>query len=75
MRDLTFQELCHAFLAHGFNGAADLKLRKWQLAFSSQSAWTLQRAQLEHCMEAMTMEGYRASTVNRDVSMIGEVFK
>ena len=75
VRDLTFEELCRAFLAHGFNGTADLKLRKWQRAFGSHSAWTLQRAQLEHCMEAMTEAGYRPSTINRDISMIGEVFK
>jgi len=74
VRELSFEELCNAYIAVVFDGA-DLRTRKWIDAFGTLSAWNLERDMLERCMEAMTEAGYRASTINRDISQIGSIYK
>lgn len=74
VRELTFKELCDAYIAVVFDGA-DLRTRKWIDAFGTLSAWKLERPMLERCMEAMAEAGYRASTINRDISQIGSIYK
>ena len=74
VRDLSFEELCDAYVAVVFDGA-DLRVRKWVDAFGSTSAWAVARTTLERCVEAMSEAGYRASTINRDISQIGSIYK
>ena len=53
VRELTFKELCDAYIAVVFDGA-DLRTRKWIDAFGTLSAWRLEQSgMLERCMEAM----------------------
>lgn len=73
--DLTFDELVKAYCAVQFDGA-DLRLRKWIDCFGNDAAWSLSTRQLSLAAEAMMQSGqYQASTVNRDTSTIGTVFK
>ncbi|MGQ0582785.1 MAG: tyrosine-type recombinase/integrase [Reyranella sp.] len=74
VRDLSFKELCDAYIAVVFDGA-DLRVRKWTDAFGSTSAWQVERETLERCVEAMSEAGYKASTINRDISQIGSIYK
>jgi integrase len=71
---MSFGDLCRAYMATVFDGA-DYKLRKWLDAFDTMSAWKLERAQLEGCRDAMIEAGYKPSTVNRDLSQIGTVYR
>lgn len=72
--DMTFGDLCRAYMATVFDGA-DYTLRKWLDAFGPVSAWKIERAQLEACRNAMAEAGYKPSTVNRDLSQIGSVYR
>jgi integrase len=72
--DMTFGDLCKAYMATVFDGA-DYKLRKWIEAFGTLSAWKIERAQLERCRDAMIEASYKPSTVNRDLSQIGTVYR
>lgn len=73
--EMTFAELARAYCAVQFDGA-DLRLRKWVDCFGDQSAWTLTTRQLSLAAEAMMQSGdYQASTVNRDTSTIGTLYK
>ncbi|MBK7813859.1 MAG: site-specific integrase [Rhodocyclaceae bacterium] len=72
--ELTFAELVKAYCAVQFDGA-DLRMRKWIEAFGLESAWKLTTAQISTAAEAMLEHGYRASTVNRDTSTIGTLYK
>jgi len=73
--DLTLQELVKAYCAVQFDGA-DLRLRKWVDCFGNESAWAITTRQLSLAAEAMTQSGlYQASTVNRDTSTIGTLYR
>ncbi len=72
--EMTFAELCEAYCAVVFDGA-DLRMRKWLGLFGPQSAWTITAPAITAAAEAMLSHGYRPSTVNRDVSQIGSIFK
>ncbi|MEM5296950.1 site-specific integrase [Burkholderia sp. JPY481] len=73
--DLSFRELADAYCAVVFDNA-DLRLRKWVEAFGHQSAWSITTRDLSLAAEAMMQSGqYQASTVNRDLSQIGTLYK
>lgn len=73
--DLTLAELVKAYCAVQFDGA-DLRLRKWIDCFGNDSAWSITTRQLSLAAEAMMQSGlYQASTVNRDTSALGTVYK
>lgn len=73
--DLTLDELVKAYSAVQFDGA-DLRLRKWIDCFGSESAWSITTRQISLAAEAMMQSGfYQASTVNRDTSSLGTVYK
>ncbi|WP_131111283.1 tyrosine-type recombinase/integrase [Sulfuricystis thermophila] len=73
--EMTFAELVKAYCAVQFDGA-DLRLRKWVEAFGPESAWSLSTRQISLAAEAMLQSGlYKASTINRDTSTLGTVFK
>jgi integrase len=73
--DMTFAELTDAYCAVQFDGA-DLRLRKWVEAFGHLSAWELTTREISLAAEAMMQCGqYKASTVNRDTSTIGTLYK
>ncbi len=72
--ELTLAELVGAYCAVVFDGA-DLRLRKWVDAFGQDSAWSLTTRQIALAAEAMLEHGYRASTVNRDTSTLGTVYR
>ncbi|MEC3769049.1 tyrosine-type recombinase/integrase [Cupriavidus sp. SS-3] len=73
--DLTFAELIDAYSAVQFDGA-DLRLRKWKEAFGHLAAWTLTTRDISLAAEAMLQSGlYQPSTINRDTSTIGTVYK
>jgi integrase len=73
--ELTFKELVQAYCNVQFDGA-DLRLRKWVEAFGQESAWSLTTRQIAIAAEAMLQSGlYKPSTINRDTSTIGTVYK
>ncbi len=73
--DMTFAELADAYCAVQFDGA-DLRLRKWTEAFGRSSAWALTTREISLAAEAMLQSGqYKASTINRDTSTIGTLYK
>src|SRR5262245_30229200 len=72
--NITFGELCAAYIAVVFDGA-DLSVRKFVDAFGSTSAWAVTRDMLERCIEAMQAAGYKNSTINRNISQIGSIYK
>lgn len=63
----------------GFNTATagdyDWRLKKWIEAFGSTSAWSVTTEQLETAAQAMLAHGYKASTVNRDLSALGTCYR
>ncbi len=72
--EMSFDELCTSYCAVVFDGA-DLRTRKWRGLFGSQSAWTIAAPAICAAAEAMLAHGYKPSTVNRDVSQIGSIYK
>lgn len=73
--DLTFAELVNAYCAVQFDGA-DLRLRKWVECFGNEAAWAVTTRQISLAAEAMMQSGlYQASSINRDTSTIGTVYK
>jgi integrase len=72
--NITFAKLCAAYIAVVYDGA-DLRVRKWVEAFGSTSAWEVSRDMLERCIEAMQAAAYKNSTINRDISQIGSIYK
>lgn len=72
--DLTFSELVRAFCASNLN--VDIySLRKWTDAFGDESAWGIESSKLDMAGEAMLDAGYKASTVNRNLSLIGSMYR
>ncbi len=73
--EMTFAELAKAYCAVQFDGA-DLRLRKWIDCFGNESAWAITTRQLSLAAEAMMQSGlYKPSSVNRDTSTIGTLYK
>lgn len=50
-------------------------LRKWTEAFGAESAWGIKSEQLEVAAQAMVEAGYKSSSVNRDLSSLGTVYR
>jgi integrase len=73
--EMTLAELVKAYCAVQFDGA-DLRLRKWVDCFGNESAWAITTRQISLAAEAMMQSGlYKASTINRDTSTLGTVYK
>lgn len=72
--DLTFRELARAYLTVHYNGA-DMQLRKWIDLFDSRSAWEITAEELARAGIAMIENGYSPSTVNRNLSQIGSIYR
>lgn len=72
--EITFGELCRAYLAAHYSGA-DMQLRKWIDLLGDQSAWTVTTNQIADALHAMVDAGYALATVNRNASQIGSVYK
>ena len=72
--DLTFTELCRAYVAAHFDGA-DMQLRKWIAALGDKSAWEVTAQELAIAGEAMLDVGYSPATVNRNISQLGSVYR
>ena len=72
--DMTFGELARAYLAVHYNGA-DMQLRKWIDLLDSRSAWEVSAEELARAGIAMIDNGYSPSTVNRNLSQIGSVYR
>lgn len=73
--EMTFRELVAAYCAVQFDGA-DLRLRKWVECFGDESAWSITTRQITLAAEALFQSGlYKPSTVNRDTSTIGTVYR
>lgn len=71
---LTFSELCAAYAAaHPCDSLS--RLKKWCEALGNDSAWGIDRDTFARAGEAMAREGYSPSSVNRDLSAIGSVYK
>lgn len=73
---VTFAELCAAYCAVVFDGA-DYVVRKWvgTLGLGPLPAWSITRDMLEAGMREMTAKDYLPSTINRDISQIGSIYK
>ena len=71
---ITFGELVDAYVSSKFDGA-DYRLRKWIEALGERSAWEITSDQLVAGTDEMIRAGYKPSTVNRDISTIGTVYK
>jgi len=71
---LTFAELCDAYeSAHPCDSVT--RLRKWRQAFGDRGAWAIDRDTFARAAEAMSQAGYSAATVNRDLSIIGSMYR
>jgi len=71
---LTFAELCDAYeAAHPCDSVS--RLRKWRQAFGERGAWDIDRDTFARAGEAMAQAGYSPSTVNRDLSTIGGMYR
>lgn len=72
--DLSFAELVRTYTAAHYDGA-EMTLKKWVEAFGDQSAWSIDPTDLDLAAEAMIDAGYAASTVNRNLSQVGSLYK
>lgn len=72
--DMTFGELARAYLAVYYNGA-DMQLRKWIELLESRSAWEVTADEIARAGIAMIDNGYKPSTVNRNLSQLGSVYR
>ena len=79
VQDQPAAELTLAELIRHFNFTTpsdyDWRLKKWIEAFGSTSAWDISTEQLETAAQAMLAHGYKPSTVNRDLSALGTVYR
>lgn len=71
---LTFGELARAYLATHYNGA-DMQMRKWLDLMGDRSAWSITAEELARAGVAMLENGYSPSTVNRNLSQIGSIYR
>ena len=72
--ELTLEELARAYHSTHCDDS-DTRRRKWLTPFGLRSAWTIQTAELEHAATAMLKSGFKPSSVNRDLSLIGSLYK
>ncbi|MFY8183765.1 MAG: tyrosine-type recombinase/integrase [Polynucleobacter sp.] len=72
--NLTFGELARAYLATHYNGA-DMQMRKWLDLLGNRSAWSITAEELARAGLAMLENGYSPSTVNRNLSQIGSIYR
>lgn len=72
--ELTFGELSRAYLATHFNGA-DMQMRKWIDLLGERSAWTITPEELTRAGLVLLENGYKPSTVNRNFSQIGSIYR
>ena len=72
--NLTFGELARAYLATHYNGA-DMQMRKWLDLMGNRSAWSVTPEELARAGVAMLENGYSPSTVNRNLSQIGSIYR
>jgi integrase len=72
---LSLAELASAFDNANPTAAIGARLKKWLDAFGPLSAWSITTEQIHAAAEAMINAGYKASTVNRDVSALGSLYK
>jgi integrase len=72
--ELTFSELSRAYLATHYNGA-DMQMRKWIDLLGERSAWSITAEELARAGVAMLDNGYSPSTVNRNLSQIGSIYR
>jgi integrase len=71
---MTLGELVRAWSTVALDGS-DTRLRKWVVAFGSQSAWDVTGEQLDTAAQAMLTHGYKPSAVNRDLSALGSAYR
>lgn len=71
---MTFEELVRAYCAVRYDGA-DLRMRKWVDALGDKSAWEVTSEQIVAAAETMLAAGYKPSTVNRDTSQVGSIYR
>ena len=72
--ELTFCELTRAYLATHYNGA-DMQMRKWLDLMGHESAWDISADRLARAGAVMIQNGYSPSTVNRNLSQIGSIYR
>lgn len=72
--NLTFGELARAYLASHFDGS-EMQLRKWIELLGPRSAWSVTPDELTRAGHAMIANGYSPSTVNRNLSQVGSVYR
>lgn len=72
--ELTFGELSRAYLASHYNGA-DMQMRKWIDLLGERSAWNITPEELTRAGIVLIDSGYSPSTVNRNFSQIGSIFR
>ena len=72
--EMTFGELSRAYLSVHYNGA-DMQMRKWIELFETRSAWAVTAEELARAGAAMIDNGYSPSTVNRNLSQIGSIYR
>ncbi len=71
---LTLKELVDA-CALALLNRYDQRLRKWTAAFGHKSAWSIKSDTLEIASQHMLSQGYKPSSVNRDLSALGTVYR
>lgn len=71
---LTLEELARAYCATTLDDS-DLRLKKWLAAFGSKSAWEITAAELATAAQAMIDAGYKPATPNRDLSVLGSMYR
>lgn len=72
--NLTFGELARAYLASHCDGS-EMQLRKWIDLLGPRSAWSVTADELTRAGHAMIANGYSPSTVNRNQSQLGSVYR
>jgi len=71
---MTFGELARAYLVSNYDGA-DMQLRKWVELFENTCAWDVSPQEITRAGLALIENGYSPSTVNRNISQIGSVYR
>jgi hypothetical protein len=74
-RRLTLAELVQTFYARNPTADGRERLTKWLAALGEADAWTLPSETLERAAEALLAGGYKPSSVNRDLSTLGTVYR
>lgn len=71
---LSFDELVRAYSADKFDDSYS-RLGKWIKLFESRSAWEITTPEIQAATDAMIEHGYKGSTVNRESSLIGQMYR